>query len=374
MKRIIIPILIIVAGITTMVGLMQAGGSEERVEPAPVLLQVEVLEATQQPQQAQVYSSGVVSAMEQVSIIPQVSGKILRVADGMQVGRRFEKGELIAEIEATDYRLAVRQERARVAQASLNLQIEEERMNAAQKEWELLGNEGQAPELASRRPHLELMKSNLDAAQASMERAELNVSRTKLRAPFSAVVQQEQLEIGQIVGGAAVMVLQGTDSFLVRATIPVSRLTDIAIPDIDTEEASEVTIRFSPSNRVAIERKGRVLRLEGALDPQARTANILIEVKDPLQGELPLLLGAYVSVQIHGKTIDSGYRLPATTLREGSYVLVADAENKLARKDVEVGWIDQDEMVIVSGLEEGDKIVTTSISYPIYGSQLQIKE
>lgn len=374
MKRIIIPILILIVGLASMVGLMQSGGSEERLEPAPVLLQVEVVEARQQAQQAQIYSSGVVSAMKQISIIPQVSGKIVRIAEGLQAGRRFEKGELIAEIEATDYKFAVRQERARVAQASLNLQLEEERMSAAQQEWELLGNEGQAPELASRRPHLELMKTNLDAAKASLDRAQLNVSRTKIFAPFNAVVQQEQLDIGQIVGGASVMVLQGTDSFMVRATVPVSRLMDIAIPDIDEEEASEVTIRFTPSNRVALERKGRVLRLEGALDPQARTANILIEVKEPLQGELPLLLGSYVSIQIHGKSIDKGYRLPATTLREGSYVLVADAENKLARKDVEVGWIDQEEMVIIDGLDEGDKIVETSISYPIYGSQLQIKE
>ena len=53
---------------------------------------------------------------------------------------------------------------------------------------------------------------------------------------------------------------------------------------------------------------------------------------------------------------------------------VADAENNLARKDVVVGWVDGDETVVLSGIEDLERLITTPISYPIYGSPLTILE
>ena len=105
-------------------------------------------------------------------------------------GSRFKKGDVIARIEQTDYRLAVAGERSRVEQAKLNLTIEKERELDAQREWELLGNEGDAPELASRKPQLRLAELGVEAAEAGLERAELSLARTVLKAPFDCIVKQ----------------------------------------------------------------------------------------------------------------------------------------------------------------------------------------
>ena len=293
MKTFVISILIILLGVGSMIALVNAGGTEQRTDPEVTPLQVEVLNINLEDQQSKIYTSGVVQPSQQINLIPQVSGRIIEVAKGLQAGRRFQKGEIIAQIESADYRLMVRQEKARVEQAKLNLRLEEERQVTAQREWELLGNEGATPELTSRRPHLELMKVNLDAANASLERAELNLSRTTIYAPFNSIVKQEQLDVGQVVGGAPVGILQGTDSFFVRASIPIARLTEITIADTDGEQGSEVINHFTPSPRVFLVKRGRISRLEGELDPQARTANVLIEIANPLdEEELPLLLGS----------------------------------------------------------------------------------
>lgn len=372
MKTAIISLLIILLGIGSMVALVNAGGTEQRIEPELTALKVEILEVTPAVQQSKIYTSGVVQPSQQINLVPQVSGRIVFVADGLQAGRRFSKGEMIAKIEPADYQLMVRQEKARVEQAKLNLKLEEERQATAQREWELLGNEGATPELTSRRPHLELMQVSLDAANAALERAELNLFRTTMYAPFNAIVKQEQLDIGQVVGGSPVGILQGTDSFFVRASIPISRLPEIDIPE-GTEDGSEVSIHFSPSDRFSLVKQGRISRLEGELDPQARTANVLIEIDDPLDGdEMPLLLSSYVNVEIIGKTYENATRIPSSSLLDGEYVLIADKDNKLARKNVEVGWNDKKDVVLLSGLEAGDRIVTTSMSYAIYGSPLEI--
>ena len=65
----------------------------------------------------------------------------------------------------------------------------------------MLGNEGEAPELASRKPQLRLAELSVEAAEAGLERAELALARTVLKAPFDCIVRTEQLEMGQVVGG-----------------------------------------------------------------------------------------------------------------------------------------------------------------------------
>ena len=373
MKTAIISLLIVLLGIGSMIALVNAGGTEQRTEPEVEPLKVEILDIQVGEQQSKIYTSGVVQPSQQINLVPQVSGQIVFVADGLQAGKRFQKGDVIAKIDPVDYRLVVRQEKARVEQAKLNLRLEEERQTAAQREWELLGNEGATPELTSRRPHLDLMKANVDAANASLERAERNLSRTTLYAPFNCIVKQEQLDLGQVVGGSPVGILQGTDSFFVRASVPIARLPEISIPDTQDKQGAEVSIHFTPSDRVSLVKQGRISRLEGELDPQARTANVLVEIENPLEGaEMPLLLGSYVNVDITGKVFENATRIPSAALLDGEYVLIADQENKLARKDVEVGWNDRKEVVLIHGLESGDRVVTTSMSYAIYGSPLEI--
>ena len=289
------------------------------------------------------------------------------------MGQRFRKGEVIAQIEQTEYRLAVAGERSRVEQARLNLTIEKERELDAQREWELLGNEGDAPELASRKPQLRLAELGVEAAEAGLERAELALARTVLKAPFDCIVRTEQLELGQVVGGGPVATLQGTQQFQVRVSVPTLHLPNLHVPGITGETGSKADVRFSVSDTVTLHKNGYVLGLESELDPQARTINLLIAIDDPMDGDgLPLLIGSYVDVELDGQSVMNTVRIPSTALREGAYVLVADTENKLARKDVKVGWFDQSDVVLVDGLKTGDRIVTTSMSYPIYGASLEL--
>ena len=373
MKTALLPLGIIGIGVAVMGALINSAESEQRVDVVPPPLQVEIIEAVQSEQLVKVYASGVVQPSHQVNIVPQVQGKVVYVAEGLRAGRRFRKGEVIAKIEQTDYKLAVAGEHSRVEQAKLNLTIEKERELDAQREWELLGNEGNAPDLASRKPQPRLAELGVEAAQAGLERAEIALARTVLKAPFNCIVKAEQLELGQVVGGGSVASLQGTKQFQVRVSIPTLHLPNLLIPGITGDVGSKADVRFTVSNDVELHKEGHVLGLESELDPQSRTLNLLVGIDDPMDGEgLPLLIGSYVDVELDGQSVDEAFRIPSTSLREGSYVLIADTENKLRRKDVVVGWFDQTDVVLTDGINSGDRIVTTSMSYPIYGASLEI--
>jgi RND family efflux transporter MFP subunit len=371
--RLIIPILLLLLGLGGAASMALSAKKEEKVDVPPPLLAVEVLLVTRTEQQVFIKSTGVVRSAQSVNIVPQVAGKVSSVADQMQPGKRFSKGDRLIQIERNDYLLTLEQEKSRVRRAELEYQIEEKRQESAEKEWALLGNEGEATELASRKPQLEVARLNLEAAEAAMERAKITLGRTTIRAPFNGIVQKEQVDVGQVVGaGSPLLTLIGTDEYWIRIAVPASQLTHIDIPDVSAEEGSLVAINTSMSSTSEPqEREGRVLRLEAELDPQSRTAHLLVGIPNPLQGEL-IMLGSYVDVQIKGKTVLSAARIPASALNNGTHVFVADAENRLARKDVKVGWADGTDVVIVEGLEDGDKIITTALSLPIYGAALNI--
>ncbi|MEC7985018.1 MAG: efflux RND transporter periplasmic adaptor subunit [Myxococcota bacterium] len=373
--RIVVPILLLLAGVVSMVVLASSATEEEKVDIIPPEISVKIQSVNITPQRIKVHSSGVVRASQTVNIVPQVGGKIVSIADSLQPGRRFQKGETIANIDPEDYRLNLEQDKSRVQQAQVELQVEEKRQEAAQREWALLGNDGEAPLLASRKPQLEVARLALAAAKAAQNRSELSLSRTRLVAPFNGIIKSEQLEIGQVVGvGAPVATLLGTDQYWVRVSVPAARLKDIDIPDVGVETGSKVLLVYRPSSEVMVEKVGVVLRLEAELDPQSRTATLLIGVDNPLGGdEFPLIIGAFVNVIIDGKQVDNAVQLPASALRDGDHVLVADKENKLARKDVQVGWTDGENVFITGGLESGDRVITSTISTPIYGTSLRIE-
>ena len=155
--------------------------------------------------------------------------------------------------------------------------------------------------------------------------------------------------------------------------MPVARLSDILIPDVNAKEGSTADVVYLLSNNQNVQRAGKVLRLEGELDPQAKTANVLIGIDKPLSSEgTPLIIGAFVQVQIQGRLVENVAKLPVDTLRDGNHVLIVDKNKKLARQDVEVAWSDQKNVYIKSGVMTGVQVVSTPISSPVYGTPLTI--
>ena len=371
---ILLPIVVLIAGVSAMRGLIANAPSEDPVVPEPVLMDVETMLASIEPQTIQLQSNGVVQPASQVSLVPQVAGRVIFVLEDLTAGSKVKKGQVLVKIESADFELAVQQEQARVKQAELNLHIEDERVEAAQREWELLGHSGEAPALAAREPQLANAKVSLEAAQAGLKRAELALSRTVIRAPFNGIVQSEQVDIGQVVSAATPMLsLIGSDRFLVRLSVLASQLASIDIPQHTAETGSVVELRYLPGTPEEVIKSGSVLRLEGQLDSQARTATLLVAIDSPLTGEgVPMLPGAYVQATVIGKGIAKGVRIPATALRDGNHVLIADGDDLMARRDVVVGWKASTEVVLLSGLSAGDRIITSPISVPIYGSPLNI--
>jgi len=371
-----------VAGAFGAMGLVAAGSAAEKTTPPERVDLVEAMRIDAAPAQARVRATGTVIADQQIVLSPEVTGRITWVADGLKPGQRFARGEAIARIDSRDYEAGVASEQSRLHQAELELSLEENRGAVAVREWELLGSETAGEgSLAKREPHLEVARANVEAARASLTRAELNLSRTSIRAPFNAVVLSENVDVGQVVGsGSQVAVLAGTDRVRIEASVPYDRLASLAIPGvdgIDAGSASTATVRHTLGDGTAIVRSGRVVGMGGQLDPQTRTATVLVSVDapyDPPEGGLPLLVGAFVDVTIDGRSVDAALVVPRTAVYDGDTVWIVGEDDTLERRTVETGWAMGDSLQVLSGLEAGDDVVTTPLSGPIAGTRVRRME
>ncbi len=375
--RFSLPALIVLAGLAVAAALIARKPTAARSAEGPAAPAVEVVEAKPASDAVQIEATGVVKPARQVSVTPEVSGKVVKVGSAVEPGGRIDAGALLVRLDARDYRLAVTQEESRVRQAELELELERGRGSVAEREWEILGAAAEAPSrLALRAPQLDSAEGNVEAARSGLERAQLNLERTELRAPFNAIVLDEQVEIGQLAGPTAPLItLAGTDRFWVQVSVPVEQLAYLSIPDVDGDQGSAARVIHEAAGARLSDRAGRVLRLLGELDTQTRTAQLLIGVDHPLAadgGQVPLLPGAFVRVEIEGLPLGDAVRIPRVALRGGRDVWVVGEDSLLHRRDVEVGWGTGDELYVTDGLEAGDRVVVSALAMPIDGMAVRV--
>jgi RND family efflux transporter MFP subunit len=375
-QRLLPPAIILGCGLIAG-ALISLGGSAEKtpIEITPIPVEVQ----TVQPEDthAVVRATGVLQPARQVVIIPQVTGRIVEVSSQLVPGGRVAEGDMLAMIEQRDYLAAHAQAQAQLRAAELSLALERGRAVTAEREWKVLDAQGDAPArtpLAQRKPHIEAAEAQVRAAQGGVHQAEGNLSRTRLRAPFNAVVTQETLDVGQVVGpGVPVATLVGTDMLWVTVSIPVSSLMDLDLPS-GSSPGSPVEIIHRLSEGKKVIRQGRLLRLAGQLDPQTRQAQLMVAVDqpfDPVDAGVPLLPGTHVEVAIQGRSLSQAFRIPRSALHDGVRVWVVDA-GVLAEREVSLSGGDADTVLVSEGLTAGEQLVTSPLSLPVNGQPVEV--
>ena len=116
---------------------------------------------------------------------------------------------------------------------------------------------------------------------------------------------------------------------------------------------------------------GQVSRIEGALDPRARTVAVVVTITGPYEGadppyRLPLVPNMQVRLVLTGTSLSDVITVPEAALH-GGIVLVADAENRLEPRQVTPGFVQDGRVVIFDGLIAGDRVVIDTIAPAIPG-------
>ena len=328
-----------------------------------------------------ILATGTVQAVEDVIVSPLVEGQIIRRAPDFVPGGFVEKGELLLQIDPSDYRNALELNKSDLLQAQTDLDVEMGRQEVAQQDLELIGGDSLSPgerALVLRQPQLNAVKARVQAARAAVEQAELEVSRTSIRAPFDAHVLSQNVTVGsQVAPGDNLGRLVGTENYWVTLAVPVSKLQWLKFPDSEAEEGSPVKIRNTTAWPQETFRLGFLEKQIGALDAETRLARVLVRVPDPLaltkEDKPELMIGAFVEAGIQGETVEDVVRLKRDFVRNNSTVWVME-NGELQIRNIEIVLTDADYAYISEGLSAGEKVVTTNISTVTEGIALRVND
>jgi multidrug efflux pump subunit AcrA (membrane-fusion protein) len=194
-----------------------------------------------------------------------------------------------------------------------------------------------------------------------------NLDYTALRAPFHAVLQERAVDLGQFVSpGAQLGVLVGSDQAEVVVDLPMQDLEWLGFdPNADSLRMS-ATVRLRYGERIGIW-DASVQRFLPEVTPQGLMTQLVLTVNDPFHlnrfgdnGALPLFMGTFVDVLIPARRLENVIVIPATALRDANTVWVAQ-QDLLEIRPVDVLRVEDDEVFLAAGLEEGERLIVSPL-------------
>ena len=363
--RIILPVAVLVVAIVVAIAMVKSrapAGTRPQQDFSPL---VRTVQATPVSHQFSVWTNGTVKPRTETALVSEVAGRVISVSPSFADGGFFEQGDVLVTVDPRDYELTVVTARAQVAQAKVRAELEEAQAEVAREEWKSLGGGKQSP-LATRELQVQEARAAFAAAEAALEKAERDLDRTQIRAPFAGRIRQKIVDVGQFVTrGIAVAHIFAVDYVEVRLPIPDSQLAYLDLPinyrgDTEQQTGPEVMLYADFAGKQHSWR-GRIIRVEGEIDPVSRMVHAIAQVDDPYgrgEGEepMPLAIGLFVDAEIKGETIENAIVVPRSAIRDNGLVFIVDDENRLRFREVDVVRVGRGTAVIASGLEPADRI------------------
>ena len=224
-----------------------------------------------------------------------------------------------------------------------------------------------------------LTQAQLLSAQADLRKAQDDLERTIIRAPYNALIQEKQSDLGQYVSpGTPVARVFAVDYAEVRLAIPQSKLPYLDLPGItgyDADKAPLVDLYTDVSGLVT-HWTARLHRTEAAIDERSRVLFAVARIDDPYALQVgdsePLRVGTFVKANILGREMNGLVVLPRYVLRAGNQLWVVDDQLKLRNRSVTTLRTGGDEIYVSTGLQTGDLVALTTISEALPGMDVRI--
>ena len=303
---------------------------------------------------------GRVSPVRVAQVRARVNGVVLKRL--FREGSEVKAGQVLYEIDAAPYRATADSAQASVAKAQANLDqasalvtrnqpLVQENAISKQDFATLVTNQKQAA-------------ADLAAARAAATSADINLDYATVRAPISGRIGQSLVTEGALVSqneATALAVIQQTDTVYVNFTqssADVLRLRKaIAAKQMRSKSDGSVPVRVVLEDGSELPRSGKLLFADLTVD--ATSGQITLRAEVPNSDGL-LLPGQYVRVRLSQAELPSGILLPqqaVTRTGQGDTVLVVDADGKPAPRPVTVGGEQNNQWVILSGLQKGEQVI-----------------
>jgi membrane fusion protein, multidrug efflux system len=311
---------------------------------------VKVMTVGPQPLVAGLEYAAEVRARVESSLGFRVSGKLITRA--VEPGQRVKAGQVLAQLDPQDLKLAADAARAQEASARTNrdLAAADFKRYQALKEQNFIS----AAELERRDSTLKAAQAQLDTARSQFSAQANQAGYATLVADKAGVVTAVLAEVGQVVAaGTPVVQLAQDGARDVVFVVPEDKLGAIQL-------GASVLVRGWVATR---SQNAMVREVAASADPVTRT----FTVKAALPADSELALGSTVSVLPTGmqRSGQQAIKLPTTALRQegqATVVWVLDTATMTVKlQPIQIATADGNEVVVASGLTPGMQVVTAGV-------------
>jgi RND family efflux transporter MFP subunit len=291
----------------------------------------------------------------------RVAGKILRRQ--AELGQRVQAGQVLAQLDPQDYRLAADAARAQQASAQTNRDL----AAADLKRYRELRAQNfiSGAELERRETTYKSAQAQFEQAQAQLASQGNQASYANLVADTAGVVTAIEAQPGQVVS----------------AGTPVLRIAQDGARDVVFAVPEDRAARIKPGSDVAVrgwsggpELQGKVREVAASADPVTRTYTVKVAIDAATAP--PLGATVYARPQALSQVGAPVLKLPTSALRQeggGSAVWVLDKASMTVRSQpVQVATADGNEAVIAQGLEPGMQVVVAGVHVLAPGQKVSI--
>jgi RND family efflux transporter MFP subunit len=370
LKKAGIPVLILIGAIIVMVVLISLKKQPEKEEVIKRDFLVDAKPIELETVEFLVYSQGSVQPKNKTILSSQVSGRITAIADKFVEGGFFKKGDILVELETSDYQTDLLLAEAELARAQASFDEERARGKVAAEEWRTFNN-GTPPELGLRKPQLAREEASVQAAQANLQRAKRNLDRTKIRAPYDGLVKSRNVDLGQFITlGSQIGEVYSTNVAEVR--LPLTDDDVAFLANLSTENP-QVTLRSDVAGK-SIKWQGNLVRDEAVLDSKSRVIYGVVEIEDPYQLNvendkkgMELRFGRFVNATITGITANNIVVLPRNVLRLDGTILTVDDAKEVKINFVTIQRTDENFVYISEGLDPREQVIVSALPNPYEG-------
>lgn len=383
--KFMLPLILIGTSIIMVIALVaiQKSKNAERKPDTEKAVLVDTIEAQVVSLNFSVNSQGTVRPRTETTLVSEVSGKIVSVAPEFVAGGFFHKGEVLLQIDPSDYEAGLKRAEAALASRKAKLADETARSEQALKDWQNMGKKGQPSDLGLRKPQMADAKANVSAAEADVQKARRDLERTQITVPYDGLVRQKAVDIGQYVTpGTRLGITFAIDTAEVR--LPLTHI-DLNFLQLPSETEVKNKDKTFPPVTLSAERAGkisqwqaRIIRTEGVVDEISRVVYAVAQVVDPYgmlgqSHQQELKIGTFVNAEIQGLPADNVVVLPRHVLRADNSILVANADNELEILSVTVLRAEPKKVYLSGGIKGGARVVITTLDAPVPGTRLAIR-
>lgn len=378
--------------------LMTVGCSSDKGDQQPVVT-VQVAPVEKTTIEHTITTQAILFPRQQAAIVPKISAPVQKFL--VKRGSPVHEGELLAVLENRDLTAAAQDTKGsydqaqavyetttraslpeEIKKAEADSQQAQQALDAQEKVYESrqqLFDQGALPrkeldqsrvDITTARNQAAIAKQHLDALLAIGKQQELKsaagqlesakgkymgaaaqLSYSEIRSPIDGVVTDRPLYPGEMAAaGTPLLTVMDVSSVIAKAHIPQSDAAALKVGDKGT-----MTV---PGVETPIE--GKVTVVSPALDPNSTTVEVWLEAKNPKQALKP---GTSVQLSLTAQTVKDALVVPANSILTApdgtSTVMVAGADGLAHQTTVKLGIRNGDDVQILEGVKDGDKVVAT---------------